>query len=200
MFSFSQIHPLTPKHLLALAHLRIAVFKEYPYLYQGHLGYEAAYLDKFNHSQQAYIGVVNHQNTLVGAITGLPLVAEEAALQAPWQADQTPIEGVFYISEVLLYPAFRHQGLGRSLFLQAEAFISAQQRYNAITFATVMRPAHHPLKPQGYRDYDAFWQSLGYQRAEGRVGSIAWQDIDETQESAKPMQFWVKQLNLETSV
>jgi hypothetical protein len=57
-----------------------------------------------------------------------------------------------------------------------------------------MRPADHPRRPQGYVPLDAFWRKRGFAAVPGLVGQIAWRDLDEAEESVKPMQFWLKDL------
>jgi len=62
------------------------------------------------------------------------------------------------------------------------------------TFCAVVRPSKHAMRPAGYTPLDAFWQKRGYAPEPGLVGSFAWQDIGETQETAKPMQYWMRAL------
>lgn len=194
MLPIVQLTQLSPPHLKALAQLRIDVFKEYPYLYQGSYAYEEAYLSKFLRTPKAYIIAIFDEGRLVGSLTGLPLVAEEAPFQAPWLTEYGAIHRLYYISEVLLYPDYRGQGLGKALFRQAEAAIEAKHCFEGITFATVIRPPQHPLKPATFRSSDPFWRDLGYQPQADKIGFIPWQDLNETSESLKSMQFWYKAL------
>ena len=58
----------------------------------------------------------------------------------------------------------------------------------------MVRPADHPRRPAGYVPLDGFWRERGSRPVPGLVGTISWRDLDEPTESAKPMQFWTKQL------
>jgi len=48
--------------------------------------------------------------------------------------------------------------------------------------------------PAGYRPLDAFWSKRGYQKVDGLIGSYRWKEVDTTEETDKPMQFWMKAL------
>jgi hypothetical protein len=50
------------------------------------------------------------------------------------------------------------------------------------------------IRPVNYQPLDAFWTKRGYTKAEGLVASYPWKDIDQPNETAKQMQFWIKAL------
>jgi len=66
-----------------IAQLRIAIFKEYPYLYEGDPAYEAGYLKKFAHTPDSLVAVATEGGRVVGAMTGLPLACEEQSIKSP---------------------------------------------------------------------------------------------------------------------
>ena len=66
-----------------IARLRIAVFRDFPYLYDGSLDYEREYLSAFAAAPGAVIVAVRDGGRIVGASTGLPLAAEHAAFRDP---------------------------------------------------------------------------------------------------------------------
>lgn len=72
----TQCHVLTGAALDAalgdVARLRIAVFRDWPYLYDGDLDYERRYLAAFRASPQAVVVGAYDGNTLVGAATAAP--------------------------------------------------------------------------------------------------------------------------------
>ena len=71
------IRPLTGEALAAalpeVARLRIAVFRAWPYLYDGDPAYEEAYLQSYRESAEALVVGAYDGETLVGASTGTPL-------------------------------------------------------------------------------------------------------------------------------
>jgi hypothetical protein len=57
-----------------LARLRIAVFRDWPYLYDGTLAYEEEYLAKFAKANGAVCVVARDGDLVVGASTGAPMI------------------------------------------------------------------------------------------------------------------------------
>ena len=188
-------------HIDALAKLRIQIFREYPYIYDGDMAYEQHYLNKFVSAKDSFIAVLfesekqqnpQKDNKVIGALTGLPLSLEDTHLKKPWRDGQQKIENIYYFSEILLLPEYRGKGLGRKLFEQGEAWVADKKSFAYFTLATVIRPNDHQLRPTGYQSLDPFWQRLGYQPRYDLIATIPWQDLNEAQESHKPMLFWEK--------
>ena len=176
-----------------LARLRIAVFREWPYLYEGSLEYEQHYLAKFQDLPESTLVVVRDGERVVGASTALPLLQAEAEFQAPFvQAGLNPAEW-YYFGESVLEPAYRGQGLGVAFFRYREAR-ALELGYRRVTFCAVERPPDHPLRPTDYVPLDAFWQRRGFSKRPDLVGWFSWPDLGQPQASAKPMVYWVKAL------
>jgi GNAT superfamily N-acetyltransferase len=193
-----RVLPLTGKDLAAalpaVARLRIAVFRDWPYLYDGSLAYEERYLAKLAAAEGAVIVAASDGGDIVGCATGAPLAAVEAELAAPFLARGLDIARVFYCGESVLLPAWRGRGLGHAFFDHREAQARALGGFTHSAFCAVVRPDDHPLRPNSYRPLDAFWEKRGYARAEGLMARFAWKDVDEAEETEKPMQFWMRAL------
>ncbi|KQQ55915.1 acetyltransferase [Pseudomonas sp. Leaf127] len=179
----------------ALAHLRITVFREFPYLYDGTLAYEAEYLSTYLRSPDGLCVLVHDDaGEVVGASTGLPLADEAEAFRRPFgQAGLDP-QRVFYCAESVVLPAWRGRGLGVRFFDAREAHARALERFDLCAFCAVQRPVDHPRRPAGYQPLDAFWARRGYRHHPELHTEYHWRDLDETCESAKPMSFWLKEL------
>ncbi len=84
-----QIFALTGPDLEAalpqLAALRIAVFRDYPYLYDGSLGYEQGYLQALIHSRDSIIVAADDGGKIVGCATGSALEAHHEEFAAPFR-------------------------------------------------------------------------------------------------------------------
>jgi GNAT superfamily N-acetyltransferase len=192
------IEPLDPQRsadaLDALARLRIAVFREFPYLYDGDLAYEQRYLARFAKADGAVIVAAFEDGRMVGAATGAPLAGQLPQFAEPFAARGHDLASLFYFGESVLLPAWRGRGLGHRFFDAREAHARSLGGFTRTTFCAVVRPEDHPLRPKDYRPLDAFWQKRGYQKVEGLVGRFAWKDLGEEQETEKPMQFWLREL------
>ncbi len=180
--------------LPALARLRIKVFEAFPYLYKGSLDYEATYLATYARSEGAVIVLALDGEEAVGAATALPLIHEPPEVQAAVAQAGLEVSKVFYFGESVLEPAFRGRGIGVQFFDLRERAARASGTFTHAVFCGVVRPADHPARPPGYRPLDGFWRNRGFERLDGATCSFRWQDLDEDQETDKPMQFWVKAL------
>lgn len=180
-------------HLPDLARLRITVFREFPYLYDGDPAYEERYLATYSNSPHSLFVLVWHAAQIVGVSTGLPLADETAEVQQPFVSQGYDIGTIFYFGESVLLPEYRGRGIGVRFFAEREAYARRlHARYT--TFCAVDRPADHPRRPADYVPLDAFWQRRGYTRQPLLHTTFHWQDLDEASESPKPMTFWLKQL------
>lgn len=192
-----QVEALTGAALEAalddVARLRIAVFRAWPYLYDGDQAFERRYLQTYRDSPGAILAGAFNGAQLVGAATGTPMEDHADEFAAPFAATGIYLSDIFYCAESVLLPEFRGQGVGHRFFDIREAHGRKLGR-KFVAFCGVMRPETHPLKPPEYRPLDAFWRSRGYAPLPGVMAEFRWRDIGETVESAKPLQFWMKEL------
>lgn len=190
----SIIGPRLGDLLPELASLRMQVFREWPYLYDGTLEYEEEYLQPFLRSPQAICVVAWDGEQLVGASTGSPLSGQDPEFSNPFQGSSYPIERVFYLGESVLLSDYRGQGLGHAFFDGREAHARRLSGFEWSAFCAVVRPREHPLRPAHYRPLDAFWQKRGYAPDPTLVAQYRWRDLDQQAESDHPMQFWLRRL------
>ncbi|MBY0135705.1 GNAT family N-acetyltransferase [Paracoccus yeei] len=175
-----------------LARLRIAVFRDWPYLYDGDPAYERDYLRAYQ-SPGAVVVAAYDGARMVGAATGAPMEHHAGDFAAAFANRPERLEEIFYCAESVLLPAYRGHGLGHAFFDGREAQARALgRRYSA--FCSVQRPKDHPLRPAGYRPLDDFWRKRGYEPLSGVVAEFDWKDIDAPVSTQKPLQFWMKTL------
>lgn len=179
--------------LPALARLRIEVFREWPYLYEGTESYEADYLEEFIAEPGAVLVTAEANGAIVGAATASPMQGQKEAFKAPFVARGIDIDRLFYFGESVLLPGWRGLGIGHGFF-DAREEAARQGGASHACFCAVVRPADHPLRPAGARDLHSFWRARGYDAVDGLVTSFDWKDIDQRRESPHPMQFWMRAL------
>src|SRR3990167_4137978 len=63
-------------YIEAVSRLRIQIFKEYPYLYEGELDYERRYMQGYTSDDKAMIAIARVDGILAGVSTGIPLVSD----------------------------------------------------------------------------------------------------------------------------
>jgi GNAT superfamily N-acetyltransferase len=178
----------------ALAALRIAVFREFPYLYEGSLDYEKTYLQTYADSDRSLLFAIWEGEQMIGATTCIPLQDETEDVQAPFKKAGIDTAPIFYFGESLLLPAFRGRGLGHRFFEEREHHAAHFGTYTHCCFCAVQRPADHILRPMGYQPLDAFWKKRGYLKCPELHTTFAWRDLGEDHSTAKPMNFWMKAL------
>jgi GNAT superfamily N-acetyltransferase len=181
-------------YLPELARLRITVFREFPYLYEGNAAYEERYLQTYVNSPDSVIVLALDGDAVVGAASGLPLVDETPEVQRPFLEHSYDLNHLFYFAESVLLSQYRGLGLGVRFFQEREAHVRALGRFDTICFCAVQRPEDHPRRPPDYVPLDRFWNKRGYVKHPELHTTFSWRDLDEREESPKPMVFWMKSL------
>lgn len=176
-----------------LADLRIRVFRDWPYLYEGDAAYEERYLRAYAESNKALVVGAWSGALLVGAATATPMEDHAEEFAAPFRARGHNLAEILYCGESVLLPAHRGQGAGREFFARREAHGRALGRRFSC-FCGVVRSPDDPRKPDGYAPLDTFWRRLGYEPMEGVTTQFAWREVGAEAETEHPMQFWIKPL------
>ena len=177
-----------------LARLRIDVFREFPYLYDGSDEYERNYLRTYLDVPESVIAIAFDDGRVVGASTGLPMSAETDEVKRPFIASGYDPETIFYFGESVLELNYRGRGLGVRFFIEREAHARSLGRFRLTAFCAVQRPEDHPRRPRDYQPLDQFWAKRGYRKHPELNTTFSWQDLDESSQSPKPMVFWIKQI------
>ena len=181
------------RHLDAVAALRIAVFRDWPYLYDGDPAYEREYLGAYALSADSLFVLAFDGDRIVGASTGLPLADDSAEFRAPFDAAGLDASRVFYFGESVLLPAYRGQGVGHAFFDHREAHARGLGRFDLAAFCAVDRDPADPRRPAGHRDNDAFWIGRGYARQPGMTMRLCWNEIDRG-DIEHALTFWTRRL------
>lgn len=176
-----------------VASLRITVFRDWPYLYDGDVEYERRYLQTYQTSENALIVGAYDGDWLVGASTGAPLSDHADDFAEAFRQRDMDLTRIFYCAESVLLPKYRGRGVGHTFFDLRERH-ARDLGFSHICFCAVQRPADHPLRPEGYRPLDAFWQKRGYVQEPDLIASFSWKDVDQEAETRKPLQFWMRAL------
>ncbi len=181
--------------LTELARLRITVFRDWPYLYEGDEAYERQYLATYAHSSSAAVIIARVGGDIIGASTCLSMQEASAAVRQPFRDRGLDVSRFFYFGESVLIPAFRGRGLGVAFFAAREGHAQAVSGADYTSFCAVQRPAEHPLKPPDAVTLDRFWRKRGYQRCPGLVCQMTWCDHGDAADSVHDLTFWMKSIS-----
>ncbi|MDX1780969.1 MAG: GNAT family N-acetyltransferase [Thalassovita sp.] len=176
-----------------VAQLRITVFRDWPYLYDGDLDYEKNHIQSYRDSPDAVVVGAFDGDRLVGAATGTPMEDHAGDFAAPFADTGERLEDIFYCAESVLLPDYRGRGIGHRFFDLREDHARRLGRRKA-AFCGVMRQEDHPMRPADYRALDAFWTKRGYAKLPGVIARFHWKDVGDDEMSEKPLQFWMRPL------
>ena len=137
------------------------MFRAFPYLYDGNLAYEEAYLSTFAQSRDAFVAAAYEGDEIIGCATGSALDTNHEELIAPLRAAGIDLASTFYNGESVLRAAYREGRGGHAFFDHREAHARARG-YARACFCAVIRPEDHARKPEGYSPLDRFWGARGY--------------------------------------
>lgn len=175
-----------------LARLRIEVFRDFPYLYDGDIDYEKKYLQTYIDCPESVIILAFDGDRVVGASTAIPMKYETDELKKPFIEQGYNLDEVFYCSESVLDKHYRGLGIGVRFFEQREAHAEELGGFKTICFCCVERPVDHPRRPADYVPLDKFWTKRGYVKHPELHTTYIWKDLDDEHETPKPMTFWLK--------
>lgn len=181
------------EHIEELGRLRITVFREFPYLYEGTREEELAYLSRYARSPNSLVVLMKHAGKLVGATTCQPLSEETEEFRVPFEEAGIDTDEVFYFGESVILPEFRGRGGGGEFFRLREEQARMIGPYRYTAFCAVDRPNDHPLRPDDYQSLDHYWERKGYAKRPDLVCRFPWKDIDRPEPHEHTLSFWLKE-------
>ena len=180
------------RHIPDLARLRIQVFREFPYLYDGDMDYEQDYLRGYTKCPTAVMVIAFAGDQVVGASSGMALRDECEEFKRPFVEHGHDLDKIFYCAESVLDTRWRGRGLGHRFFDEREAHARELGGIERFTFCAVNRPENHPRRPADYRPLNDFWTKRGYRHHPELTTEFIWKDLDETAPSPKQLTYWLK--------
>lgn len=184
---------LTP-WLADIARLRIQVFREWPYLYDGDAEYEARYLQTYVDVTDTMVAICFDADRVVGASTALPMRAQSDAITAPFRKQGMNLDRILYFGESVLDPHYRGRGIGVQFFEARVQHARQLPLIDLLTFCAVQRDPNDKRRPHDYVTLDGFWKKRGFQPRSDLRTNLHWRELGAAEESSQPMMFWTQSL------
>lgn len=181
------------EQLQPLAQLRLRVFREWPYLYEGTLDYEHQYLETYLACSDSLAVLVWDGDVCIGATTALPMTQASAEMRAPFERAGMPLSDFLYFGESVVLSGYRGRGIGVHFFALRESHARALGLLRC-TFCAVERPDAHPLRPAGHAGNTGFWTRRGYVRRPELTCRFEWKDLDQPAPTPHQLVYWTKTL------
>ncbi|MBV1838857.1 GNAT family N-acetyltransferase [Acetobacter estunensis] len=193
------LETLTGEHLLSivpdLARLRITVFREWPYLYDGNIAYEEKYLHAYMQSPGTAVVVARDGHEVVGASTCLPLKDEMTCIRAPFEARRLDTSDFFYFGESVLLPPWRGQGIGVRFFEEREKHTHITGNARFAVFCAVHRWKTDPRRPANAQNLAEFWKHRGFAPLPYVSCHLDWKEPGLEGQRDHQLDFYIKSLH-----
>lgn len=174
-----------------LAGLRIAVFRDWPYLYEGEAGYEERYLAAYAASPGAAVIAALDGERAVGCATCQPMTEATGPVQEAFRSRGLDPARWCYFGESVLLRDYRGRGIGVRFFELREAH-ARSLGLQAAAFCAVTRNENDPRRPAGYVPLDSFWRRRGYVPRPDITVTFDWKEVGDDRETPHTLGFWVK--------
>ena len=186
--------PEAKNHIDSIADLRIRLFRDFPYLYDGNMEYEKDYLERYFQSNNAKVFLLFYKKNIIGATTCLPLNEEAEMIRKPFEDAGLMVEEYFYFGESIIERIYRGKGLGKLFFKYREQEALSHNNIKYSCFCSIKRENGHPKTPGSYRPLDGFWASMEYKYQPNLYTTMYWKETETSKEVPHRMEFWIKQL------
>ena len=130
-----------------VANLRINVFSEYPYLYQGTMESEKLYLKHYLSQSNIILVLIKLDNQTIGAVLGSPLEGMGEKYVTPFLNKGLCVNTIYYLGDIILKKEYRGKGLGGQLYAQFEAVLNDLGGYKNLTICEIATSEDDPLRP-----------------------------------------------------
>jgi len=181
-----------------VAGLRIRVFRDYPYLYDGNRAYEEHYLQGLARNERSLVAVARVDGAVVAAATALPLGNDAeilAGIDRQFAKLGLDARDYYYYSEIVVDAAHRGRGIAREFYRRRRDRAIALG-YRKVCFAAIVREPGVLPAPADYFDPAPMWTALGFVQHPDISVTFRWPTLTPagTQEIDHRLVFWLSDL------
>jgi hypothetical protein len=181
-------------YLQKLAELRIDFYRNYPYLYEGNITDEKAYLSMYAKSKDSLLVIAKNGDDIVGAVTGIPMLESKEENKQLFAQKQIPAEHIFYLGELVLSQDYQNNTIQESLYLQLENAVKELEKYSLLAVCEIERSPDDTKKPVSAFSSEVIWTGRGFTKQPQLYTTDAWKDVGDLEKSDHHLFFWYKAL------
>lgn len=178
---------------MVLADLRVRIFREFPYLYDGTVEDECSNLRAYANSANSLITVMYDGIRHIAAMSCLPMQDAWGELVDNLSTQAVNISECLYIGEILMEKTHRGMGLGSRLFDFARMH-AVRLNMKKLCFFSVRRDHTHDARPADYLEPAELWQKWGFSLVPGADVTLSYPQVDVGMQS-HILDFWIRPLN-----
>jgi hypothetical protein len=177
-----------------IAQIRIDLFREFPYLYDGSIEYEREYLETYFKSKNSKIILGLDKGKIVAFSSSISLNEEIEEIKAPFLNRNLDISQYHYIGEVMIKNEYRNLSLPLE-FERIHKEFATQKGHSKLVFMTVRRELNDISRPYKYKDPEKLWRYIGYKILDNMNIEMSWKRIDTGKDENNVLDIWQKNLN-----
>ena len=184
------------RYLEEVIKLRVEVFREYPYLYDGNLEYEKEYFKDFVKDSTARVILVKDGFEVVAVATSIALSNAHLCddIHKPFIEKGYDVERFYYYGEIMIDKNYRNKGISKQIYgLREKEVLSLG--FDRLCFATILKDSDK--MPQDYFDPAEMWKSMRFDEHLDMQVECSWPKIQydgSTREQVSKLNFWVKKI------
>ncbi len=177
-----------------VAQLRITIFREFPYLYEGTVSSEEKYLKMYSRTKNSTFIIALDHEKVIGVVTGVPVAESMDEIKALFHEKKIPTDGVYYLGDIVLLKEYRKRKIGRDLFKAFEKSVRSTGKYQTMALCEIDRSRTNLKKPADYIPLETFWTRQGFIKHPNLIAHFSYQEIGNEEMTLHPMIFWTKEL------
>jgi len=165
--------------------LRLTVFRESPYFYDGTEGEERAYLEQHLHSEKGLFLIAKTGDHVIGMLSGTPM-KDRDDYAYPYVKNAIPTDSIFCLGELVVEQSDHREQIGLNLYQLFEEHVRSLGSYDTISECVVL----HPIAGEG----KSILMQVGGSKCPNLVYHCFWKEIDQEVSTDHVMEYWSKQL------
>lgn len=164
------------KYFEDFARLRIEIFREYPYLYEGTVENERNYIENYLSNPQSRIFVLFDGDKICGMLTTVPMSGEYQDIIASFEKTGLKSSESFYLGDMILQKEYRNRKLF-PIFFNAALEHAKCKGFKTLSLMCIVCKDADWGRPAEFRDVVRLCEKIGFTKIDGGVIELKWASL-----------------------